>query len=319
MKRTSIVVGAILLLAGALVTFGFRELQSERLRSENLHNQIDRLRQENERLQDQIVQQRELLRQQTLTSTHRSADELLGLFPSRFPAGNWQPAEAQFEDCWFHSPDGLRLHGWLLRHPNPRAVLLHLHGNAGNLSNRARIAEVHNLRCGVSIMLIDYRGYGRSEGVPTMEGLLRDARAARTYLAARENIRENQIVLLGESMGGAVAVDLAATDGARGLVLESTFSSLRDVAVSHYPRLLVSLLVADKFNSAGKIGKYRGPLLQVHGDSDSIVPLASGGTLFQAANDPKTMLTLRNHDHNDPLPEAYFVALNRFLSELPAE
>ncbi len=318
MKRIPIVAAAI---AGLLVLLAFvlatRYLSHERHMTDELRRELEQLRNENEQLRDQLATQRELLREQTLKTTRRSADELLGLFPAKFPEGNWEPAEIDFEDCWFSSSDGLRLHGWLLRHPQPRATLLHLHGNAGNLSFRAPIAEYLREQCSVNVMLMDYRGFGRSEGVPTMQGLLRDARAARTFLAQRLNLKEQEIVLMGESIGGAVAVDLAAEEGARGLVLENTFSSLREVASNVYPALLVSLLVADKLNSAAKIGKYHGPLFQVHGEADRLVPLASARKLFAAAQEPKSFLELPRHDHNDPLPEMYYSALAKFLSQLP--
>lgn len=274
------------------------------------------LRKENEMLQEQLVAQRELLREQTLQNARRSPDEFLALFPAKYPEGDYRPANMRFEDCWFAAADGLRLHGWYLRHPQPRAAVLHLHGNAGNLTHRAGVAEMLHDRYGVSVLLFDYRGYGRSEGVPTMLGLLRDARAARAYLAMREGIVPANVVLLGESLGGAVAVDIAAHEGARGLILESTFSSLRDVAGVHYPRFLVNLLVANKLNSAAAIGQYRGPLLQVHGGADRTVPLASGRQLFNAAQEPKRFVELPRHDHNDPLPEEYYLALEEFIAGL---
>jgi fermentation-respiration switch protein FrsA (DUF1100 family) len=295
---------------------GLLVVSQSRLRQQT--HMLDDLQKENEALRDELTRQRELLRDHTLQSTRRSPDEFLALFPSKFPDGDWQPAETRFEDCWFTSSDGLSLHGWYLRHPKPRGAVLHLHGNAGNLSYRAPAAELLYKRYGVSVMLLDYRGYGRSEGTPTMLGLLRDARAARAQLAIREAIAEKDVVLLGESIGGAVAVDLAAEDGARGLILESTFASLREVAGAHYPQFLVSMLVADRLNSVAKIGKYNGPLLQVHGDADQVIPLTSGRKLFEAANEPKTLLVLPQHDHNSPLPEQYYEALGRFFERLPA-
>jgi fermentation-respiration switch protein FrsA (DUF1100 family) len=278
---------------------------------------VTALRQRNEKLEDDVAVQRELLREQTLSSTQRSADEYFALFPAKFPAGDWRPAEARFEDCWFVGDDGLRLHGWYLHHPEPDAVVLHLHGNAGNLTWRAPVADYLSQQLRASILIFDYRGYGRSEGVPTIAGLLKDARAARRELANREKVAETDIVLIGESLGGAVAVDLAAEDGARGLVLENTFSSLRDVGSAHYPQVLVSVLVADKLNSAGKIGRYRGPLLQVHGTADSVVPLHSAKKLHAAANEPKKLLQLPGHDHNSQLPTPYYEALAKFIAELP--
>jgi fermentation-respiration switch protein FrsA (DUF1100 family) len=292
--------------------------QLDRLREETRQQgaELETLRQENEALQDRLAQQREVLRTQTLESSRRSVDEFLALFPARFPAGDWQPAETVFEDCWFAAADGLRLHAWYLRHPEPRAVVLHIHGNAGNLSHRASIASQLHKRCNASVMIFDYRGYGRSEGTPTILGLLQDARAARAALAGLEQIDENQVVLAGESIGGAIAVDLAASDGARALILESTFSSLRDVASAHYPEFLVSALVADKLNSTSRIGEYHGPLLQFHGDADQVIPLKSGRRLFDAAKEPKSFQVLPRHDHNDPLPAGYYEAIDRFLRQL---
>lgn len=292
-------------------------LEAFRQENSRLAAALDELQQQNATLQDRLVTQRELLRRQALERSLRSPDEFLSLFPARFPEGNWQPAESGFEDCWFTSSDGLRLHAWYLPHAAPRAALLHLHGNAGNLTHRMEAATLLHQRCGASVLIFDYRGYGRSEGTPTVLGLLADPRAARAYLAARERIAEQQIVLLGESLGGGIAVDLVAQDGARGLILESTFSSLRDVAAAHYPEFLVSMLLADKLNSTVRIGKYRGPLLQVHGEADQVIPLASGRRLFEAANEPKTLLTLPGHDHNDRLPAEYYAAVDRFLKQLP--
>ena len=136
--------------------------------------------------------------------------EVDGLRPSRYPAGDWQPAGLAFEDAWFTAKDGTRLHGWYVPHPQPRAVVLFCHGNGGNVALWADVLRILHDRMGVTAMGFDYRGYGRSEGTPSEAGVLADARAARTWLAQRAGIAENQIVLMGRSLGGAVAVDLAA-------------------------------------------------------------------------------------------------------------
>lgn len=270
-----------------------------------------------EAAEQRFVTQRELQRQDRLTNAARTPDEFLALFPAKFPEGNWQPAEVQFEDCWFRSADGLRLHGWLIRHPQPRAAVLFIHGNAGNLTHRSERASQLNQRYQVSVLVFDYRGYGRSEGTPTIDGILHDAHDARALLAEREGIVEDEVVLLGESLGGAVAVDLAARDGARGLILESTFSSLKEAAAAHYPAILVDTLVADRLNSVANIGRYGGPLLQVHGDADRTIPLALGQMLHAAARGPKQLLVVPGHDHNDSLPEEYFALLDEFFRGLP--
>ena len=236
-------------------------------------------------------------------------------FPSVYPDGIWNPPGLEFEDAWFESADGTKLHGWYVPHPHPRAVVLIAHGNAGNLSHRYELLQ-ELARMGVSTMIFDYRGYGRSAGVPSEEGILADARAARRWLARKAGVNENEIVLMGESLGGGVMVDLASQDGARALVLENTFTSLPDVAAFHYPWLPVKTLMRTRMDSAAKIGKYRGPLLQVHGDGDTIIPYAIGQRLHAAANEPKTFVTISGGDHNDPRTPGFFAALDRFLGEL---
>lgn len=250
-----------------------------------------------------------------------SWEESLLFHPARYPDGDWHPPGVEFEDAWFTSVDGVRLHGWYVPHPNPRAVVLFCHGNAGNLTDRAATLRLLHDRVGVSVMIFDYRGYGRSEGTPSEAGILADGRAARAWLARRVNIPESEIVLMGRSLGGAVAVDLAADGGARALVLESTFSSVPDVAAAHVPVLPASvvparLLMRTRLDSAAKIGRYRGPLLESHGDADTVVPYKLGRRLFEAANEPKRFITLPGADHNDPPPTAYYQTLAAFLAGL---
>ena len=264
-----------------------------------------------------LEEQRHIIRKHSLTKTVRSVDEMLALFPAKFPKGNWAPAETIFEDCWFETVDGLRIHGWYLKHDQPKVVILFSHGNAGNVTHRAAVAaHLHN-RFDASILLFDYRGYGRSEGTPTVEGLVRDARAARDYLVRRERILPTDVVLMGRSLGGAVAVELATDAGARGLVLESTFSSLQKVAESHYPKLLVNLLVANRLDSQSVIAQFDGPVLISHGNADQTIPIALGRELFDAANEPKAFVEIAGGDHNDPQSEEYYDQLERFLAGLP--
>ncbi len=171
-------------------------------------------------------------------------------------------------------------------------------------------------RLGVSSLVFDYRGFGRSEGKPSEAGVLANARAARAWLARRAGVNENQIVLMGRSLGGAVAVDLAATDGPRALVLESTFTSMPDVAKTMFPLLPVRLLMQTQLNSVAKIGQYHGPLLQSHGTADRLIPYAVGRRLFDAANEPKQFVPIAGGDHNDPQTDEYYAALSEFLDRL---
>ena len=233
--------------------------------------------------------------------------------PTPYPGGEWHPEGLAFEDAWFPSADGTRLHGWYVPTKDARAVVLFCHGNAGNITHRAEILDVLHRQVVASTLIFDYRGYGRSEGRPNEAGILADARAARRWLANREKIAEADIVLMGESIGGAVAVDLAAHDGARALVLESTFNNLPDVAAYHFPWLPVRWAMRTRLDSAAKIADYHGPLLQSHGDIDTVVPLRFGQSLYEAANQPKKFLLLGGHDHNDPMPPEYYDELRAFL------
>lgn len=243
-------------------------------------------------------------------------DEMLTFFPSKYPAGNWKPGELAFEDVSFAAADGVKLHGWYVKHAAPRAAVLYHHGNAGNLSYDAELLRFLHDRLAVSVLEFDYRGYGKSEGTPTVEGALLDARAAREILAKKEQLRGEQIVLMGRSLGGAVAVDLA-KDGARGLILESTFTSLRDTAAVHYPAPLVALLVPSRLESLSAIAKYRGPLLISHGDADATIPFTHSQKLFAAALGPKTFVTISGGNHNSPQTPEYYEKLDAFFKSLP--
>lgn len=236
-------------------------------------------------------------------------------FPSVYPDGDWRPRGLDFEDAWFEASDGTALHGWYVGCASPRAVILFAHGNAGNLSHRIEFLEMLK-GMDIAVMIFDYRGYGRSAGAPSEAGILADARAARRWLAQRCEMSEPQIVLMGESLGGGVMVDLAAKDGARALVLHNAFSSLVDVAAFHYPWLPVKLLMRTRLDSRAKIGSYHGELLQVHGDADTIVPLALAERLFAAANEPKQLVVIPGGDHNDPPSHELRQALDRFVTKL---
>ncbi len=237
-------------------------------------------------------------------------------FPAKYPDGDWNPPGLVFEDAWFNAADGTKLHGWFVPHEHPRAVALFLHGNAGNISHREdMLRQLHRL--GVAVLAPDYRGYGRSEGSPSEAGVLADGRAARKWLAERAGIPESRIVLMGESLGGAVATLLAGESPPRALVLENVFCSLPEVATYHYPWLPVGALIRTQLNAGEAIKKYRGPLLQAHAGADTIVPLKLGRKLFAAANEPKQLLVIAGADHNDPRTPEFFDALDRFLEKLP--
>jgi len=244
--------------------------------------------------------------------------------PVRYPEGDWRPAWLQFEDVQFSSEDGTALHGWYLEHPTPRAHVLYCYGNAGHLAGRAELVAFLRDRYRVSIFIFDYRGYGRSEGEPNEKGILADARAARAWLADQAGIDADQVVLMGRSLGGAVAVDLAADGGASGLILESTFTSMTDLAAHHYPFLPVRLLLRTRLDSVDKIGRYDGPLLQSHSPADEVVPYELGQRLFEASpSDQKRFVVIEGAAHNDPhrhpVFTEYYEALEPFFDQLVQE
>lgn len=225
---------------------------------------------------------------------------------------------ADAKEVYFTSDDGKRLHGRFYDHPQRRAVILYCHGNAGSIESWSHAALELNQQHQVAVFVFDYRGYGKSEGTPSEEGLLLDAKAARRWLAQKAGVKEKDIILLGRSLGGGVAVDLAANDGACGLILESTFSSLPDVAEHHVPWLLPHLNMTQRFNSVDKIKHYHGPLLQCHGEGDRLIPILLARKLYEAAPGPKCFYTIPGGDHNDLPNTAFHQALDAFLNTLPS-
>lgn len=304
-----------------------RQIETLTREARSKDEEIARLRDEVKRLNEQVELLQRELHGKTVGASNRNGaakeptamaiHDWLLFYPSKYPEGNWTPANLEYEDCWFESADGVKLHGWHCPHEKPRAALLISQGNAGNLSYWDDLLRFAHDKLGVSSFIYDYRGYGRSAGKPTVPGVLLDARAARTEFAKREGIDPRSIVLFGRSLGGAVSIDLAAEEGARGLIVESTFTSLRDVAGGHYPPALVNLLVPDALNSASRIARHRGPLLLSHGTDDSIVPLVQGERLFAAANDPKQFVSIPGGDHNDPQTSEYYRAFEKFIGSLP--
>jgi uncharacterized protein len=246
-------------------------------------------------------------------------EETFIFVPSKLPPGSSRPPAPEVEDVWFEAADGVKLHGWYREHPFPRAVILFNHGNAGNVTNRAGILQSISRCAEASVLVYDYRGYGYSEGRPNEQGVYADARAARAWLAARAGIEPAETVLMGESLGAAVAVELAAADGCRALVLESAFTSAPDMAAVLFPFIPARLFMRNRFDSLAKIGRYRGPLLQSHGTADTIIPFEQGKRLFDAAvlAHPKRFIALPQLDHNDPRPHDYYDALGEFLGQLP--
>lgn len=244
--------------------------------------------------------------------------EARGIFqPAKFPAGEWNQTAVLAQDAKFTAADGTNLHGWYVAHEQAKGHALLLHGNAGNVTLLAETLRTLNRRHKLAVLALDYRGFGKSEGKPSEQGLYQDARAARRWLADKEHIAETDVILMGVSLGGAVAVELAAHDGARGLVLANTFTSLPAAAQKKTPWLPMSLVLSTRMDSLSKIKDYHGPLLISHGEADEVVPYSHGQELYAAAPGPKKLINVAGGKHNDPQPEEYRLALDEFLENLP--
>lgn len=199
----------------------------------------------------------------------------------------------------FPTTDGLTLQGWFVsRTSTPEFVVLVFNGNAGNRAHRAALADALS-RFGLAVFLFDYRGYGGNPGTPTEEGLRLDARAARGALLSRPGAVGTRIVYFGESLGTAVAAELASEHPPAALVMRSPLTSMADIGRHHYPWLPVGLMLRDRFDTLERITRVRAPVLVIAGDADHIVPIAFSRRVFEAANEPKSLLVIPGADHND--------------------
>jgi fermentation-respiration switch protein FrsA (DUF1100 family) len=222
-------------------------------------------------------------------------------------AGEWNPSWLGHEEVDFRSADGTRLHGWFLEHPSPHATMLFCHGNGEHVAYLAEEMRLFRERFGVSVMVFDYRGYGKSEGQPNQPGVLADGAAALDWLCKRTGQSPDRIVLMGRSLGGAVAVHLASTRGARLLVIDCTFSSMVDVAAMHMRWLPVRLVMRNRYPAARWIAEYSGPLFQTHGGADEVVPVEMGRRLFDACpSADKRWLVDPQMRHNTPWPARFY-------------
>lgn len=243
------------------------------------------------------------------------------LYPApRFPhpAGDWDAAYLHKEEVEFASADGTKLHGWLVEHQQPQAVLMYCHGNGDCLGFLGPYLQELRDKHRLTVFAFDYRGYGKSGGSPSEAGILADGDAAQKWLAKRTGCQPKDIVLMGRSLGGGVCVDLAAKNGARGLILQNTTTSMPDAAANIYWFMPVHRLMQNRYDSLSKIANYRGPLLQSHGTADELIPYALGQKLFAAAPcQPKQFFSIPGGNHNDEEPREYDAALEAFLSSLP--
>lgn len=218
-------------------------------------------------------------------------------YPSRQMDSTPKSSGLDYEDITFTSSDGVNLNGWFIPAEKSPCVVLFCHGNAGNLSSWLPAAEmVHDM--GFSVFIFDYRGYGLSGGKPTEDGTYLDADAAWTYLAETRKVPPEQVVIVGRSLGGPIAARLAGRVNPRALVLESTFTSMQDVAGDLFPCMPTRLICRFKYPTRKYLKDVKCPVLIVHSREDELIPFKHGEGLFEAAAEPKRFLEIKG-THND--------------------
>jgi pimeloyl-ACP methyl ester carboxylesterase len=209
-----------------------------------------------------------------------------------------------------------KVHARWYTYPGSRGAVLYCHGNAGDLTVRAQAVQHLSEALQQSVLIFDYPGYGYSEGEPSEEACYAAASAAYDWLTRVQQLSPEDILIYGESLGGGVAIDLAARLPHRALILVKTFTSIPDLAQEHLPLLPVRWLITNRFDNLAKIGNCKKPILIAHGDADQLIPFAHGQRL--AASNPSTeFFRLQGADHNDPLGTDFYTALQRFLDKTP--
>jgi uncharacterized protein len=200
----------------------------------------------------------------------------------------------------FQTEDGLTLEGWFVpaRGAATGHTVIVFNGNAGHRGHRADLAAQLAAR-GLAVFLFDYRGYGGNPGLPTEKGLARDARAALGAAGRQYGVDVTRIVFFGESLGAAIALQLALEFPPAALILRSPFTSLADIGQQHYPFLPVRLMLRDRYPSIDRISRITSPLLVIAGDADRVVPVTDSQELVDAAPEPKRMVVIPGADHND--------------------
>ncbi|MDH3329886.1 MAG: alpha/beta hydrolase [Desulfobulbaceae bacterium] len=222
----------------------------------------------------------------------------------------------EYESVHITTSDSIRLHGWFVKAGRERGTLLFFHGNAGNISHRLDSLRIFNT-LGLSVLIIDYRGYGQSQGRISETGTYLDAEAAWQYLTEQKRIDPQNIILFGRSLGGAIAANLAAKHPPAALILESVFSSVPDMAARFYPVFPVRLLARFNYDTRKSLASVYCPVLVIHSPDDEIIPFENGRILFETAREPKSFLEIHG-GHNEGFLASgpfYVKGLENFINE----
>jgi uncharacterized protein len=245
--------------------------------------------------------------------------------PYPFPEGDYESkaiAGVAYEDLFFQSGDGTMLHAWYFEQPQSRYTILMSHGNTGNLSGRPALLEAI-LRTGASLLVYDYRGFGRSRGTPSVQGVIDDACAAHDFLVEEKNCSPMRIVLYGESIGAAISCQLSLRRPVRGMILQSAFASITKISKHHMPIMRIypeALYPQPLLDSLGVLCRpNHPPVLIVHGHKDPVVPFSHGRELFEMAAPRKFFAEFPDAEHSDiptVAPDRFVQVMSDFLSQL---
>lgn len=218
-----------------------------------------------------------------------------------------------YEEVFIENKEGIKLKAWLHKKDliNKKTILF-FHGNAGNLSNRNyKLNELSKFD--VNFLILAYRGFSGNKGRPNEQGLYQDAKSTLDWLKTK-GVREKNLILYGESLGTAIAIETAQNKNLAGIILESPFTSMIKLAQKYYPFLPVKLLLKDKFETIKKLPNINSPLLVLHGRLDTIVPFAMGKELFEQANEPKFKYFIDNDDHMMRYDKNLLDEIKKFVS-----
>ncbi len=237
----------------------------------------------------------------------------------RADVGNFDHERLGAEEIWLTSEDGTRIHAWYFPVNGNRHTIVFFHGNAENVATCGPLAQQLSVRLNANVLVFDYRGYGKSDGRPFEQGLVADGTAAVNWVCQYTGIRSKQVVYLGRSLGGGVAVQVSRQLEPAALILVSSFTSLTDVSHAVYPWLPVRWLMRNRFESLPFVQRSRVPLLLIHGTDDRIIPFRFSEQLYAASPaDPKRLVPAREFGHNDLALENYADELSNFMNQVDA-
>lgn len=247
----------------------------------------------------------------------RAVERLL-LYPAPSATkGDWSPKWIDNEDVWIESTDGIQLHGWFVPHAEAKQVILYSHGNSEHVGLQVNQLLRLQSMLDATVLVYDYRGYGKSRGLPTEKGLIADGLAAHRWLMDRTGLEAKDILLMGRSLGGGVSAAIAAQRGAKALLVDATFPRMVDAASYNFPWLPVKTLMLDRYDSLARVAQYKGPFFQAHRATDEVVPVALARKLTEhAGGQLKQFYEIPRGRHNEPLPPEYYTALSEFLNQV---